>query len=583
MKKLKRRSYPIELRRKAVKLHLEEGFSLDLIAQEVGAGKNTVHHWVQRYREHGEAGLEPYVPYPGGCKVPKAIRSKIVEVKTQNPSFGVKRISQWIRRVFFLPASPETVRRTLHEKNLLPKTKKKAPRNPPKPRFFERATPNQMWQSDIMMFPLGGKNAYLIGFMDDHSRYMVGLGLFRSQTAEHVLEVYRTAVGEYGVPKEMLTDQGRQYANWRGKTRFQLELQKDRVHHFMSRPHHPMTLGKIERFWKTIHTEFLVRAQFASFEEAQERVRFWTKYYNHKRPHQGLEGMCPADRFFKIQEEMRNVIEKNIQQNVEELALRGPPNDPSYLVGQLGGKSVVLQVEKGQFKMTVEEDKTHDEPGTEKGKENEACGAVDCAGAGEGGAGGVDGVDSGRGVPATESQPEPALPVGEAGHERDAAGAGAAGQLGERADAGGETGTAAGSAEPGAEHAGHEPGQATGEDHATGAGCVQPILDPAELAEAYKAVLEEEARRTCHGHTAECGRESCAGAEAGGTDHPSQERNDHGDRGSAPVGHLTEDLLRVGAPRAGGPDGGVEGCARRTPRHSGGSAEGGAPETGGGA
>jgi transposase InsO family protein len=139
------------------------------------------------------------------------------------------------------------VRKTLHREGLMPKTKKKTPRNPPKPRFFERSTPNQLWQSDIFTFHLGGKNAYLIGFVDDYSRYVVGLGLYRSQTAEHVLEVYRRAVAEYGVPKEMLTDHGRQYANWRGKTRFQKEMEKDRVQHLMSRPHHPMTLGKVER------------------------------------------------------------------------------------------------------------------------------------------------------------------------------------------------------------------------------------------------------------------------------------------------------------------------------------------------
>ena len=51
-----------------------------------------------------------------------------------------------------------------------------------------------------------------------------------------------------------------------------------------------MTLGKIDRFWKTIYEEFLVRAQFGSFEEAQERVRHWVKYYTHKRPHQGIGG-----------------------------------------------------------------------------------------------------------------------------------------------------------------------------------------------------------------------------------------------------------------------------------------------------
>jgi len=55
----------------------------------------------------------------------------------------------------------------------------------------------------------------LIGFIDDYSRYVVGLELYRSQTADQVLEVYRRAVGEYGVAKEVLTDRGRQYTTWR--------------------------------------------------------------------------------------------------------------------------------------------------------------------------------------------------------------------------------------------------------------------------------------------------------------------------------------------------------------------------------
>jgi len=57
-----------------------------------------------------------------------------------------------------------------------------------------------MWQTDIFTFRLGGKNAYPVGFLDDSSRYVVGLDVFRSQTAEHVLEAYRTAIIEYGVP-----------------------------------------------------------------------------------------------------------------------------------------------------------------------------------------------------------------------------------------------------------------------------------------------------------------------------------------------------------------------------------------------
>jgi transposase InsO family protein len=196
---------------------------------------------------------------------------------------------------------------------------------------------------------LGGHNAYLIGFIDEYSRYITTLGLYRSQTAEHVLETYRRGVAGHGIPKEVLTDNGRQYTNRRGKTRFEQELEKDRVRHIRSRPHHPMTLGKIERFWKSILGEFLQRAQFDSFEPAVERTALWVKYYNHKRLHQGIGGLCPVDRFFEIAHELRQTIEKGVAENALELALRGRPVDPFYMVGRMGGQSVVIRAETPGF------------------------------------------------------------------------------------------------------------------------------------------------------------------------------------------------------------------------------------------
>jgi len=180
------------------------------------------------------------------------------------------------------------------------------------------------------------------------------LGLYRKQTAENLLEVYRQAIGETGVPAEMLTDNGRQYTNWRGVTRFEKEMKKDRIKHIKSQPHHPMTLGKIERFWKTIWTEFLDRCQFDSMETARERIALWVKYYNHRRPHQGIGGLCPADRYFEITSDLRKVMEKNIEENILEQALRGRSTKPFYMVGRMNGQSVVLQAEKGKVSFSVE-------------------------------------------------------------------------------------------------------------------------------------------------------------------------------------------------------------------------------------
>ena len=166
--------------------------------------------------------------------------------------------------------------------------------------------------------------------------------------------MFRVAAAEYQPPKEMLTDNGREFVNWRGTTRFQAEMKKNGTHHFKSRPHHPMTLGKIERFWETIWQEFLSRAQFESFDSARERIRLWIRYYNHKRPHQGIEGLCPADRFFEIASELRKTIEAGIKENLLELALRGEPKAPFYMVGRMEGQSVVLRAEKGKLKLSID-------------------------------------------------------------------------------------------------------------------------------------------------------------------------------------------------------------------------------------
>ena len=349
--------YGVEFKLRCVKLRLEEGLPVSLLSKEVGASKDVIRRWVKAYQERGEAGLRNRMVSPGSRrKLPGPVREKIVEIKKREPLFGVKRISHILKRVFFLSASPETVRRTLRAESLIVPSKKKPQSNITRPRFFERSTPNQLWQGDIFTFRLGGRYAYLIGFIVDYSRHLVGLELYRSQTAEQVMEVYRRVVGEYGVPKEMLTDRGRQYTNWRGSTRFERELRKDRVRHIKSQAHHPMTLGKMERFWKTIYEEFLVRAQFGSFEEARERIRHWVQYYNHKRPHQGIGGLCPADRYFEIQGELRKTMERGIAENVLEMALRGKPREPFYMVGRMEGQSVVLWAEKGKLRLMVDDE-----------------------------------------------------------------------------------------------------------------------------------------------------------------------------------------------------------------------------------
>jgi transposase InsO family protein len=428
--KIVRRTFDERLR--AVKLHLQEGFTITLVAQEMGVSAAAVDKWLQNYRRHGEEGLKDHRPgRQPARRLPEPVRDQIIALKKEDPSRGIKRISQLLKRVFFLKASSETVRQTLHKEELI-QSHPRPRRNLVRPRFFERATPNQMWQTDIFTFRLGGRYAYLIGFLDDYSRFIVGADVFRSQTAENVLEVFRVAMSEYNPPKEMLTDNGRQYTAWRGTSRFEAELKKSGIDHFKSRPHHPMTLGKIERFWETIWQEFLSRAQFESFESARDRIRLWIKYYNHKRPHQGIEGLCPADRFFEVASQLRKTIESGIQENLLEMALRGQPRAPFYMVGRLEGQSVILRAEKGKLKLSIDNGNENKELTYDlKQDQPSAPGSPLVPGERKspGRPGGVDrSLQGGGSLPPAQDQLHDLSALAAPGHGGDAAGAGEPGQ-----------------------------------------------------------------------------------------------------------------------------------------------------------
>jgi transposase InsO family protein len=549
---------------KAVRLYLDEGFSMDLVCEEVGTSKSSLTLWLDAYRHGGEAGLEPLAHGSRRERLPAAITEKIIELKKENPTFGIKRISQLLRRWFFLPASPETVRQRLHEAKMMEEAPPPKKRNITRPRFFERATPNQMWQTDIFTFRLGGRYAYLIAFMDDYSRFIVGADLFRSPTGPSVIEVYRVAIGEYQPPKEMLTDNGRQYTSWRGTSRFEAELKKDRVAHFKSRPHHPMTLGKIERFWETIWQEFLCRAQFDSFEAARERIKLWIKYYNHKRPHQGIEGLCPADRFFEIQTQLRSTIEAGIQENLLELALRGKPQAPFYMVGRMDGQSVVLRAEKGKLKLSVsdhqnqEQELTYDlnqdsseqrKAGTEKENTNTS---IHGTGKGPGSVGSMDGeVQASRSLPAVENQPSCIQSMAAAGDGRNASGSGSPGQPDQgRSPESAFTATPAEQAEDGY---GGQDHQSTGTDKQD---CQHPPV------------------------SGKNGVDECQSQTEGGGDLASPLGPVDGHRGSSDAGHLPPAVLPMGTT---GTSGTVDGSGRpadRSPQEANRSGEGATPTPG---
>jgi transposase InsO family protein len=323
----------------------QSGLTLDEVKSLYGVSGTAISDWTVRYEKGGIAGLETQLT--GGAahaRSPKveAAEQLVDAIKSADSDAGVGKVQGELSRHGFLSLARETVRRLLRGKGhgpILGRSRRK--NKPAKVRHFERALPNELWQTDIMSFMIKGQyRVYVIGFLDDHSRFIVGWGLYRFQTAANVQEVFRAAIEKHGMPKEVLSDNGRQYYSWRGKSQFSEMLQKLGIRHIRSRPYHPQTCGKIESFWRNVIQECLAKTLLGSFEEAKEKLGEYVEYYNFKRPHQGIENVTPSDRFYRVADQVRQIVASNTEK-VDTAPTPAPEyRAPTYIVGNIGGKEL---------------------------------------------------------------------------------------------------------------------------------------------------------------------------------------------------------------------------------------------------
>ena len=313
----------------------------------VGLTRHTLYSWKKRFAARGPEGLiDRPKGAPAGSKLPEVTRRTILMLKEAHPDWGCQRISDVLQRGPALPASASAVARVLHEEGYEGTEQPTAPHEPPV-RSFERARPNQLWQTDLFTFVLKRQNrrVYLVAFMDDHSRFVVGYGLHASQSTAPVLEVFRAAVAGFGTPEEVLTDNGTQYVTWRGKSAFAKECEKRGVKQIIASPHRPQTLGKVERFWGSLWRECVEAAVFLDLGDARARIGLYIDHYNFQRPHQGIDGATPADRYFGAAAEVKQALQARVAANALELARGGVPKAPFYLTGQAGGQPFSVHAE----------------------------------------------------------------------------------------------------------------------------------------------------------------------------------------------------------------------------------------------
>jgi transposase InsO family protein len=306
----------------------------------VGVSTHTLYTWKKRFEDCGPAGL---ADQPRGAKkgsrLPEVTKRTILMLKQSHPEWGCQRISDMLARGPALPASASAVARILQAAGYELVDEPTRP-HPDKVRRFERARPNQLWQTDLFTFMLKRQNrrVYLVAFMDDQSRFIVSYGLHASQSTALVLEVLEAGIANYGPPEELLTDNGPQYVTWRGKSQFTRRLEKRGIRQIVAKPKRPQTLGKIERFWGTLWRECIETAVFLDLADARNRIGLFLDDYNFRRPHQGIDGLAPADRFFGAAPEVLKTLKERVAANALELARHGIPKEPFYLTGQVDGQ-----------------------------------------------------------------------------------------------------------------------------------------------------------------------------------------------------------------------------------------------------
>lgn len=186
--------FPVEVKILAARAK-EAGLNRKEVAELIGSSLYTVDTWHQLYQEGGPEALLSQNSSPNTRRICKELQQRIEARRIENPEAGVRRIRDELRRDEGVAVSAETVRRVVNEAGL-GNTPPVCRRKPVQERRFERGVPNALWQIDIFTFELKRMyRVYLVGIIDDHSRYIVGHGLFRQQTADAVLEVVKGAIG----------------------------------------------------------------------------------------------------------------------------------------------------------------------------------------------------------------------------------------------------------------------------------------------------------------------------------------------------------------------------------------------------
>jgi transposase InsO family protein len=270
-----------------------------------GVSAKTFYKWKARFAAEGVAGLMERSRRPGsmpgktGVVMEDLIVAKRKELEGQGWDHGPGSIRSMLIQDGCCPPSRSTIARVLVARGMVVAQPQKRPRSCL--HRFLAARPNELWQSDWTQWTLAdGAAVAIAGTLDDHSRLLVGISAAAGEgTGELVWSVMAHAIAGYGIAMSSLTDNGWCYSLARrgAQAAFEVNLRALGTHPICSRPYHPQTCGKIERFWQTLKKWLTKNGPFTSVADLNTALADFADYYNTRRPHRALRGRTPAAAF----------------------------------------------------------------------------------------------------------------------------------------------------------------------------------------------------------------------------------------------------------------------------------------------
>ena len=293
----------MEQRYDAVTMVMRDGFSITDVAAKFNVTRQTVYRWLAKYEEGGLEALadESHRPHHVPHQMDGVLEVRVLDLRRRHHLWGPKRLQFELKKEGFDPPSHMAIYRALLRSGLVVKGERQKVLKTYK--RWERGRPMELWQMDVVgsIFTTDGTEAKILTGIDDHSRFLVCHGVMARATARPVCEHFVAALTRWGVPEEILTDNGKVFTGRFGRhdaeVLFDKICRENGINHLLTKPRSPTTTGKIERWHYTLRREFVSGREFTSLDDLQNQLDAWVHEYNTERPHQELGMATPLERF----------------------------------------------------------------------------------------------------------------------------------------------------------------------------------------------------------------------------------------------------------------------------------------------